>query len=136
MRYGATRAYLLHLFDTLMAAGAGLGLRLFGSRALNALRLEKAYGSWAREYRPIYSPLEAGLERFVALDKSVPFIGQAAARREQAEGGRLRLRCFVVDAESADVIGDEPNWDGRRARLGDLGRLCARRRCVGGDGLR
>ena len=34
--------------------GADLGLKHFGGRALNALRLEKSWGSWAREYRPIY----------------------------------------------------------------------------------
>ena len=104
-------AYQLHLFDALMSAGAELGVRPFGSRALNSLRLEKAYGSWGREYRPIYGPLEAGLERFVALDKPSAFIGQEAARRERSTGGRLRLRCFVVDVENADVIGDEPIWD-------------------------
>ncbi|NDE02676.1 MAG: FAD-dependent oxidoreductase, partial [Gammaproteobacteria bacterium] len=103
-------SYQLHIFETLMKAGAEHGIRLFGSRALNALRLEKAYGSWAREYRPIYGPLEAGLERFVALDKQADFIGKAAARRERDTGGRLRLRCFTVDALDADVIGDEPIW--------------------------
>jgi dimethylglycine dehydrogenase len=108
--------YQSHLFDTLMSAGADLGIRLFGSRALNSLRLEKGYGSWAREYRPIYSPLEAGLARFIALDKAMPFIGQEAARRELATGGRLRLRCFVVDAANADVIGDEPIWHEHEVR--------------------
>jgi dimethylglycine dehydrogenase len=103
-------SYQLHIFETLMKAGAEHGIRLFGSRALNALRLEKAYGSWAREYRPIYGPLEAGLERFVALDKQADFIGKAAAHRERDTGGRLRLRCFTVDALDADVIGDEPIW--------------------------
>jgi dimethylglycine dehydrogenase len=93
-----------------MSAGAAQGLRLFGSRALNALRLEKAYGSWAREYRPIYSPLEASLDRFVALGKAADFIGKAAALRDKQSGGKLRLRCFVVDADNADVIGDEPIW--------------------------
>jgi dimethylglycine dehydrogenase len=102
--------YQVHIFDALMKAGAPHQIRLFGSRALNALRLEKAYGSWAREYRPIYSPLEAGLERFVALGKDADFIGKQAALREQETGGRLRLRCFVVDAANADVIGDEPIW--------------------------
>jgi dimethylglycine dehydrogenase len=102
----------IHVFETLMNAGAAFGVRLFGSRALNALRLEKAYGSWAREYRPIYSPLEAGLDRFVALGKEADFIGKAVARREKAAGGRLRLRCFVVDTEDADAIGDEPIWQG------------------------
>jgi len=109
-------AYQVHLFDTLMAAGADLGIRLFGSRALNAMRLEKAYGSWAREYRPIYSPIEAGLDRFVAFDKEAPFIGREAARKEQASGARMRLRCFVAEVETADVIGDEPIWHGETVR--------------------
>jgi dimethylglycine dehydrogenase len=109
-------AYQGHLFDVLLAAGADLGLRLFGSRALNSLRLEKAYGAWAREYRPLYGPLEAGLERFVALDKEAAFMGQDAAREEARAGGRYRLRCFVVDTETADVIGDEPIWHEQAVR--------------------
>ncbi len=103
-------AYQVHLLDTLMRAGASLGLRLFGSRALNSLRLEKGYGSWAREYRPLYSPLEAGLERFVALGKDTAFIGKEGAASEQLSGGKLRLRVFVVEAGDADAIGDEPIW--------------------------
>ena len=107
-------SYQLHIFEALMNAGATHGIRLFGSRALNSLRLEKAYGSWAREYRPIYGPLEAGLGRFVALEKAADFIGKDAAIRERESGGRLRLRCFIVDAAKADVIGDEPIWrDGK-----------------------
>jgi dimethylglycine dehydrogenase len=106
----------IHIFQTLMSAGAAFDVRLFGGRALNALRLEKAYGSWAREYRPIYSPLEAGLDRFVALGKQADFIGKAAALRENAAGGRLRLKCFVVDTEDADAIGDEPIWHGEAVR--------------------
>jgi dimethylglycine dehydrogenase len=102
----------VHIFEALMSVGAAFGIRLFGTRALNSLRLEKAYGSWAREYRPIYSPLEAGLDRFIALGKAADFIGKSAALREQESGGRLRLRCFVVDADDADVIGDEPIWHG------------------------
>jgi len=93
-----------------MQAGAEFNIRLFGTRALNSLRLEKAYGSWAREYRPIYGPLEAGLDRFVALGKDADFIGKSAAQAEKHSGGRLKLRCFVVDAGDADVIGDEPIW--------------------------
>ncbi len=109
-------AYQLHLFDTLMGAGADLGIRLFGSRALNSLRLEKAYGSWAREYRPVYGPVEARLDRFVAFDKPADFIGRQAAREQQRDGGRLRLCCFVVKADTADVIGDEPIWHGEQVR--------------------
>ncbi len=99
-----------HVFTELMTAGAEFGIRPFGLRALNALRLEKNFGGWAREYRPIYTPYEAELGRFVALSKEADFIGKAAAQRHKEEGGKLRLRAFLVDAKDADVIGDEPIW--------------------------
>ena len=103
-----------HLFTALQEAGKDLGLRLFGSRALNALRVEKGYGSWAREYRPLYGPLEAGFERFVALDKAADFIGKQGAIAERETGGVRRLRTFIVETERTDVIGDEPIWQGER----------------------
>ncbi|HSS65447.1 MAG TPA: FAD-dependent oxidoreductase, partial [Gammaproteobacteria bacterium] len=53
--------YQRTLYDLLVSAGADLGLKHFGGRALNSLRLEKSFGSWAREFRPIYGPFEAGL---------------------------------------------------------------------------
>jgi dimethylglycine dehydrogenase len=102
--------YQRHVFDVLSRAGEEYGIGLFGSRALNSLRLEKNYGSWLREYRPIYGPLEAGLDRFVAYSKHAEFIGKAGALAEQSGGGKLRLRTFIVDANDADVIGDEPIW--------------------------
>ena len=69
---------------------------------------------WARDYRPIYGPVEAGLDRFVAFDKEADFIGKAAAQAERANGGLLRLRTFVLEAKDADAIGDEPVWlDGK-----------------------
>ena len=98
------------VFQTLMQEGESLGIGLFGLRALNSLRLEKNFGSWAREFRPIYGPMEAGLNPFVAYDKEADFIGKEIARKEKEEGGNLRLRTFVVDAKDADVIGDEPIW--------------------------
>jgi dimethylglycine dehydrogenase len=108
--------YQRHVFETLLKAGEAFGIGLFGSRALNALRLEKNYGSWAREYRPIYGPVEAGLDRFVAYGKPAEFIGKAAALEEKRTGGKLRLRAFLVDARDADVIGDEPIWFGGAVR--------------------
>jgi dimethylglycine dehydrogenase len=102
---------LPRLYDDLMAAGADLGLRLFGGRALDSLRLEKGYGSWAREYRPIYTPAEAGLDRFVDLRKN-DFIGRDAVLKHQEAGPKLRLVTFVVDAGDADVVGDEAVWLG------------------------
>ena len=100
------------LFDRIVAAGEPLGLRLFGMRALMSLRLEKSYGTWFREYRPIYTPLEGGITRYLRLDHE--FIGRGAHEAEMAAGGpKRRMVAFVVDPEPddpADVIGDEPVW--------------------------
>ncbi len=105
--------YQRALYDTLVKAGAEFGLRSFGGRALNSMRIEKGFGTWAREFRPIYGPLEAGLDRFVDFKKS-EFIGRDAALAEKASGGKLRLVSFVVDAADADALGDEPIWhDGK-----------------------
>ena len=97
------------LYNLLWQAGRKHGIVDFGLRALDSLRLEKSFGSWAREYRPIYGPAEAGLSRFVALDKG-EFVGGEAARRERADGPRLRLVTMVIDSDDADVVGDEPVW--------------------------
>jgi len=108
-----TTEYQRALYDLITAAGPVHGLRHFGGRALNAMRIEKSFGTWAREYRPIYGPFEAGLGRFVDLKKDA-FVGRAAALEEQASGGKLRLVTFAVDTTDADASGDEPIWhDGK-----------------------
>ena len=103
-----------YVMELLQKEGQEFRLRPFGLRALNALRLEKNYGSWAREYRPIYGPFEAELGRFVEIEKEADFIGKKAALLEKEDVNKtspsLRLRTFVVDANDADVIGDEPIW--------------------------
>jgi dimethylglycine dehydrogenase len=104
-----TSDYQRALYDLLVGAGAEHGMQLFGGRALNAMRLEKSFGSWAREYRPIYGPYEAGLGRFVDLRKE-RFVGRAAALEEKESGGKLRLLTFTVEARDADAFGDEPIW--------------------------
>jgi dimethylglycine dehydrogenase len=106
-----TSDYQRTLFDLLTRAGRQLGLRHFGGRALNSMRLEKSFGTWAREYRPIYGPFEAGLGRFVDLRKG-SFIGRDAAALEQAGGGERRLITLELAAHDTDAIGDEPIWHG------------------------
>jgi dimethylglycine dehydrogenase len=104
-----TSEYQRALFDLLSDAGRAHGLKLFGGRALNSMRLEKSFGTWAREFRPIYGPYEAGLGRFVDLKKG-EFVGRAAALEEKEQGGALRLLAFAVDAADVDANGDEPIW--------------------------
>ena len=124
----------LRVYEALVEAGADLGLVHFGARALQSLRLEKSFGTWAREFRPNYTPTEAGLDRFVDLGKP-GLIGGAAAQKARTDGSPRRLVTFVVDAARR-------RRDRRRARvarrqgrrLDHLGRLRALRRQVDRDG--
>ncbi len=105
--------YQRRLYQSILDAGADLGLKNFGMRALLCLRLEKHFGTWFREFRPIYGPFEAGLDRFIKLDKP-DFIGKAAAVHEKQQGPKRTRVCMVVDAVDTDVMGDEPIWvDGK-----------------------
>jgi len=108
-----TTDYQRTLYDLLSQAGRKYGLTNIGGRALNALRLEKSFGTWAREFRPIYGPFEAGLGRFIDFKKD-EFIGRRAAAEEKERGGERKLITLAVAAHDADAIGDEPIWhDGR-----------------------
>ncbi len=102
------------LYEVLTEAGEEFGLTPFGMRAMMSLRLEKSFGSWMREFKPDYTPEETGLDRFVAYNKPADFIGKAAVLKEKAAGVTRKLSTFVVDANDADVHGDEPIWkDGK-----------------------
>ena len=90
------------LWDDIMTKGADLGIRPFGSRAMRSLSLEKSFGSWATEYRPIYGPYAARLDRFVNLEKGA-FIGRRVCCRRKSKrtgenisdllGQRQTVRC-------------------------------------------
>jgi dimethylglycine dehydrogenase len=100
-------AYELAVYDALIRAGDDLGLVHFGGRALNALRLEKSFGAWLREYSPDYTPRQAGLDRFLDFDKG-DFIGRDAALQQRDRQPSHRLVTLVVEAADADAHGDEP----------------------------
>ena len=105
--------YQRYLFDLIWDAGKEFDMRLFGFRALITMRLEKNFGTWFREYRPIYTPLEAGMERAMKFDHE--FIGRAAVEAEMKTGPARKLVMFTVDVDKerpADVIGDEPVFHG------------------------
>ncbi|MEM7293651.1 MAG: FAD-dependent oxidoreductase, partial [Pseudomonadota bacterium] len=100
------------LYQLLRAAGEDLGLRPFGMRAMMSLRLEKNFGSWMAEFKPDYTPLETGMDRFVSYNKDAEFIGKAAALAERENGVSRKLCSFIVQADDADVAGYEPIWHG------------------------
>ena len=101
--------YQRYLFDLIWDAGKEFDMRLFGFRALITMRLEKNFGTWYREFRPIYTPLESGMERAMKFDHE--FIGRAAVEAEMKTGPARKLVMFRVDVDKdkpADVLGDEP----------------------------
>ncbi|MFC2253963.1 FAD-dependent oxidoreductase [Labrys portucalensis] len=94
------------LYDEIVEAGADLGLKLFGGRALSSLRLEKGYGSFNKDFRPDYTPAETGLDLFIDFRKE-GFTGRDAALAERERGPRRRLAVLEVDTDT-EVIGYEP----------------------------
>jgi len=112
------------LFDLLMEAGESHGIHLFGLRALDSMRFDKGFGAWASEFRPIYTPGEAGLDSFVALrtvdGADRDFVGRDAVAAARTTGPTRRLCLFTLDDggiptgrnAGTDVLGDEPIWHG------------------------
>ncbi len=74
--------YALTLFEALVEAGRPHGLALAGYRAIESLRLEKAYRAWGSDIGPDHSPLMAGLGWAVKLGKDTPFLGRSALEAE------------------------------------------------------
>ncbi|MCP4182504.1 MAG: aminomethyl transferase family protein, partial [Hyphomicrobiales bacterium] len=62
---------------------------------------------WGSEYRPIYTPIECGLDRFVKNNKDEDFVGKKALV-ERSLNQDVRLCTFVVDVDQADAVSDEP----------------------------
>jgi dimethylglycine dehydrogenase len=96
------------IFDALMAAGAPFGIKPFGIRAMDSLRLEKSYKLVGRELSIEYAALESGLERFVDFDKG-PFLGRDALLAWTGKGLENRLVTLEVQGVTdADARGSEP----------------------------
>jgi dimethylglycine dehydrogenase len=95
------------IYQQIILAGRDLGLVDFGYRALDAMRLEKGYRLWGSDITPDWTPLEAGLERFVKLDKG-DFIGRAALLAQLQRGVERRLSCLTAHNGPAIPSGGEP----------------------------
>jgi dimethylglycine dehydrogenase len=109
-----TPDYFETLYEDLWDAGRDLGLVHFGGRALSSLRLEKAYGSFNKDFRPDYTPAETGLDRFVDFEKP-DFIGRSAALAERAAGPKRRFVILEVAHADAEVVGYESIMKGGAA---------------------
>jgi dimethylglycine dehydrogenase len=99
------------VFDALMAAGKPHGIRLFGTYAMNSLRMEKAYRGWGSELTTEIDMIEASMERFLRLDKE-DFIGKLPALQNKQRGPRMKLVYIEVHNTDSDCMGNEPVYHG------------------------
>ena len=90
------------VYQSVMAAGAEFGIADFGMYAMESLRLEKGYRAWKLDLTHEYTPLDAGLDRFVKLDKA-DFVGKAALLRQKQVGVAERLVPLLLYADDADA---------------------------------
>ena len=104
--------YQNHIFDALMAAGADLGLKPFGIRAMDSLRYEKSYRMVGTEMSIEYAAYESGLDRFVHPDKG-DFIGREALLAWRDKGfTNAFVTLEVHDVADADALGNNPIYLG------------------------
>ena len=112
-------ATTVKMWEALLEAGAEFGIRPCGLGARNTLRLEAGMSLYGHEISDEINVLEAGLERWLKLDKG-EFIGRDALLAVQAAGGPKRK---IVGLEMVErgiardgycVLG---SWRGRRLAL-------------------
>ncbi|NNE79577.1 MAG: FAD-dependent oxidoreductase [Silicimonas sp.] len=118
-----------YLWDRLMEAGEPHGMKLVGARAQNWLRQEKSYRAFGTELGRDATPLEAGLDRFVDLDKN--FHGKAAMMET---GIRAMCVTLLIDGpDDADPWGREALYAGdtRTGRLTSGGYSVAFSKSIG-----
>ena len=84
----------------LRRAGEAHGLRLFGARAVESMRLEKGFLHWKSDLLTEFDPFETGLARFVTLDKP-DFIGKPALETRRTQGPRKHLVTLDIDKSNA-----------------------------------
>ncbi|MHB8918166.1 MAG: glycine cleavage system aminomethyltransferase GcvT [Desulfocucumaceae bacterium] len=100
------------LWRALMESGRGLGIMPVGLGARDTLRFEASLPLYGHELNEKTTPLEAGLGRFVKLEKG-PFTGRESLLRQSREGlSRLLVGLSLVDrgvprANYPVIIGEE-----------------------------
>ena len=102
---------LISIYESLMEMGEEFGLKDFGGLAFNSMRLEKMYRAYGAEFTEEISVLEAGMERFLDLDRN--FIGADNIRERLSMGVKTKLAFLIFDDQiPAECFGNEAVFDG------------------------
>jgi sarcosine dehydrogenase len=95
------------LFDAIMEEGTPHGLVPAGYRAIESLRLEKAYRAWGSDIGPDHTPFMAGLGWAVKLKSGIPFKGREALVEQQQRPLPRLLAGFTVADPGVVLLGRE-----------------------------
>jgi aminomethyltransferase len=102
------------VWNELLRAGAGFGIKPCGLGARNTLRLEAAYSLYGQEIDASISPLEAGLAWVVKFDKG-EFVGREVLLRQKQAGLKRKLLGFEMLGRAIARDGCEVYLDGAPA---------------------
>lgn len=95
-------AQITALYAAIWKAGLPFDIRDFGLYAMDSLRVDKCYRGWKSDLESGYTPLEASLDRFVDVKKTVDFVGKAALLAEHQRGAAQRFVPLIFD-ENGDA---------------------------------
>ncbi|NGQ93141.1 FAD-dependent oxidoreductase [Rhodobacter sp. HX-7-19] len=119
--FSGEQAFELHIpntqlyaaYEILTQAGNVCGLSHFGMYAIESMRMEKGYGHWKGDFITEFNPFEAGLDRFVDMNKAFP--GKEGLQAQIAAGNRkkrviLELHSPAAPAQPGEGVfaGDRP----------------------------
>jgi 4-methylaminobutanoate oxidase (formaldehyde-forming) len=93
-----------HVYDRLLEAGAALGVRHAGLKALASLRLEKGYRDYGHDLDNLDTPLEAGLGFALDLKKPGGFLGKDAVLAQKARGPLTRRLVSVLVGDPEPLL--------------------------------
>ena len=105
-------AYEIHIpnaslyagYRTLREAGEAHGMKLFGARAVESMRMEKGFLHWKSDLLTEFDPYETGLSRFVKMEKG-DFIGKQALMKRASEEPAKRLVTLQIETSNAPAHG-------------------------------
>jgi dimethylglycine dehydrogenase len=97
-------ASLYAAYLALRQAGKAHGLKLFGARAVESMRMEKGFLHWKSEILTEFDPYETALDRFVKIGRP-DFIGKDALLKRKEHGVSKKLVTLRVAATHAPARG-------------------------------
>lgn len=97
----AEMRHLRALYDAILATGKDLGIRPFGSYAINAMRFEKGYRAWGADLTTERTPIESGLG-FLVKPEGREFIGRSNLLKRLESPDAWKMELIEIEDSGSD----------------------------------